>query len=398
MLSLDQLTKPRTSLATAVSAQSCASLFENKFGYAPKGVWSAPGRVNLIGEHTDYNQGFVLPFAINRRTYAAIALRDDLKARIFSGFSGELIEFELPEISRDSVSGWASYPLGVAWALGQAGGKLRGFDLALESDVPVGSGLSSSAAIECSVAVGLNELWGAGLDKSQLAKVGQRAENEIAGAPTGIMDQTASLFGERDHVVFLDCCSLQATPIPLGLDHNQLSIVVVDSKVSHRLVDGGYATRRAACEEGAAAMGVESLRDLSVEDLTRAEKLLDPVVLKRVRHVVTENLRVEETVKLLKSSGPKSIGDLMYASHSSMRDDFEISIEELDLVVETAKRFGAVGARMTGGGFGGAAIALMESSMVERFSSSIREEFAKKGFAAPDIFTVEPSAGAQRDI
>ena len=371
--------------------------FAKRFGSKPEGVWSAPGRVNLIGEHTDYNEGFVLPFAIDRRTYAAVSSRSDGIARVASSFSDEVVEIAVAEISKSTVSGWSAYPLGVTWALIEAGAKPSGFDLYVDSDVPVGAGLSSSAAIECSVSMALNELWGANLDRSALAKIGQKAENEIVGAPTGIMDQTASLFGVLDQVVFLDCRTLVAENIPLGLKQNSLEIVVMDTKVSHRLVDGGYAARRAACDQGASQMGVSSLRDLGISDLDKAKKILDPLVYKRVRHVVTENARVLETVEHLKSSGPKSIGHLLYASHESMRDDFEISIDELDLAVETAMGIGAIGARMTGGGFGGAAIALIDSSKVADLKASVTEAFKARGFAKPELFSVLADAGARRE-
>ena len=371
--------------------------FIKHFGTQPIGVWSAPGRVNLIGEHTDYNEGFVLPFAIDRRTYAAMSSRTDGIARVASGFTYEVVEIPVDQISKESVSGWSGYPLGVAWALMQAGAKPSGFDLYVESDVPVGAGLSSSAAIECSVAMGLNDLWDANLERSALAKIGQRAENEIVGAPTGIMDQTASLLGVADHVVFLDCRSLVAEAIQIGLQQNSLEIVVMDTKVSHRLVDGGYAARRAACEEGVKQMGVSSLRDLGVGDLAKAELLLDPLVYKRTKHVVSENARVLETVELLKSSGPKAIGELLYASHESMRDDFEISIEELDCAVETAMGIGAIGARMTGGGFGGAAIALIHSSKVAELETAVSMAFEARGFANPELFSVLADTGARRE-
>ena len=377
--------------------QSAAESFLARFGSTPDGVWSAPGRVNLIGEHTDYNEGFVLPFAINRRTFAALSLRDDGVARVASSFTDEVVEIEIAKISKQNVTGWSGYPLGVAWALVQAGAKPQGFDLFVDSNVPVGAGLSSSAAIECSVALGLNDLWTAGLDRSALAKIGQRAENEIVGAPTGIMDQTASLFGVLDHVVFLDCRSLDAEAIPLGLKQNGLEIVVIDTKVSHRLVDGGYAARRAACETGAKQLGVSSLRDLDVNDLKRAEQVLDPLVFKRVRHVVTENARVLETVALLKESGPLKIGSQLYASHESMRDDFEISIDELDCAVEVALNSGAVGARMTGGGFGGAAIALIETEKIAGLDSAVQAEFESRGFLKPELFSVIADDGARRE-
>jgi galactokinase len=377
--------------------QSAAESFLARFGSTPDGVWSAPGRVNLIGEHTDYNEGFVLPFAINRRTFAALSLRADGVARVASSFTDEVVEIEIAKISNQNVTGWSGYPLGVAWALAQAGAKPQGFDLVVDSNVPVGAGLSSSAAIECSVALGLNDLWTAGLDRSALAKIGQRAENEIVGAPTGIMDQTASLFGVLDHVVFLDCRSLEVEAIPLGLKQNGLEIVVMDTKVSHRLVDGGYAARRAACESGALALGASSLRNVDLHDLKQAEQLLDPLVFKRVRHVVTENARVLETVQLLKESGPLKIGNQLYASHESMRDDFEISIDELDCAVEVAMNSGAIGARMTGGGFGGAAIALIETEKIAGLESAVQAEFESRGYLKPELFSVIADDGARRE-
>jgi galactokinase len=380
------------------SAQSAAELFEKQFGYKPAGVWSAPGRVNLIGEHTDYNEGFVLPFAIDRRTYAAVGLRSDQLARIASSFAGEAIEFEISKISKGSVAGWSAYPLGVAWALMQAGATSKGFDLYVESNVPVGAGLSSSAAIECSVALALNDLWGAGLSKNVLAKVGQKAENEIVGAPTGIMDQTASLFGQADHAVFLDCRTLDAKATALALEENGLEIWVMDTRVAHRLTDGGYAARRASCEKASELLGVSSLRDVTVESLEASKHLLDDVVYKRAKHVVTENERVRQTVKLLAESGPRSIGQLMIDSHSSMRDDFQISITELDVAVETALSKGAIGSRMTGGGFGGAAIALIESQKAASLTKAVIEKFQKEGFEKPEIFKVIPDAGAKREI
>ena len=380
------------------TAKTAADRFKEQFGYAPSGVWSAPGRVNLIGEHTDYNEGFVLPFAIDRRTYAAVSKRSDQVARIASAFSGEVVEFEISEIQRDTVFDWSAYPLGVAWSLIQSGAKPQGFDLYVDSNVPVGAGLSSSAAIECSVALALNELWESGFSRSVLAKVGQRAENEIVGAPTGIMDQTASLFGQVDHAVFLDCRTLDAKATPLSLRENGLEIVVMDTRVAHRLTDGGYATRRQSCEEAAEIMGVTSLRDVTVESLEASRNLLEDVVYKRARHVVTENERVKKTVELLSSSGPKSIGQLMNESHASMRDDFQISITELDVAVETAISEGAVGARMTGGGFGGAAIALIEKARLASLTTAVLDKFRDQGFEKPEIFTVTADEGAKREI
>ncbi|QAV71486.1 galactokinase [Salinibacterium sp. UTAS2018] len=372
-------------------------------GHAPEGVWSAPGRVNLIGEHTDYNEGFVLPFAIDRRTRAAVGLRTDGVIRVTSTFDNAAVEFPLAglEAARTAgeIVGWSAYPLGVAWALGRHGADLSsvtGVDILIDSTVPVGAGLSSSAAIESSVALALNDLWNLGFTREKLAKVGQLAENEVVGAPTGIMDQSASLLGAADAAVFLDCRSLEAQVVPLGLAKAELSILVMDTRVSHSHATGGYSERRAACEAGAAAMGTSSLRDVSVGDLDRARELLDDVTFRRVRHVVTENQRVLDTVRVLGAEGPLAIGALLDASHISMRDDFEISTPELDLAVETARDNGAIGARMTGGGFGGAAIALVPHALVPTVEAAVVAAFDNAGYGEPATFTVTPSQGAER--
>ncbi|ERK72861.1 galactokinase [Leifsonia aquatica] len=374
--------------------------FAEVFGRQPDGVWSSPGRVNLIGEHTDYNEGFVLPFAINRRTVAALGLREDRTVRVGSTFADELVEIDLDAIGPEALSGWSAYPLGVAWALGEFGADLAavpGFDVLIDSNVPVGAGLSSSAAIEGAVALALNDVWRLGLDRQTLARVGQRAENVAVGAPTGIMDQSASLLGEPDSAVFLDCRTLHSEIVPLGLAEAGLEIVVIDTGVEHAHATGGYAERRASCEAGAAALGVESLRDVSVADLDRARELLDDVTFRRVRHVVTEDQRVLDTVRTLREQGPTAIGELLDASHASMRDDFEISVPELDLAVETAQSSGAIGARMTGGGFGGSAIALVPSDAVSRVLVALDGAFAEHGFGQPNLFTVVPSEGTRRE-
>ncbi len=297
---------------------------------APAGVWSAPGRVNLIGEHTDYNEGFVLPFAIPHRTVAAVGLRDDARIRVASTFTDEQIEVGLDELDRlfptatgsePAVPEWAAYPLGVAWALQQATAAagsataVVGVDIAIASDVPVGAGLSSSAAIEGATASALNDLWNTGLDRAALARIGRRAENEAVGAPTGIMDQMASMLGEPDAAIFLDCRSLEANLVPVGVAQAGLAILVMDTRVQHAHSTGGYRDRRAACERGAAIMGVPSLRDVSVADLDRAATLMDDVTFRRVRHIVTENQRVLDTVRMLREHGARAIGDLLVASH-----------------------------------------------------------------------------------
>jgi len=368
--------------------------FENTFGYKSTGVWSAPGRANLIGEHTDYNNGFVFPFGIDRRTYVALSSRDDNKCRVASGISDQVFEWELSENKPVGLD-WALYPLGVAWTMRE--NAKGGFDAFFVSDVPVGAGLSSSAAIECSIGTALNEIWDACYSKQPIALLGQKAENEVVGAPTGIMDQTASMLAQTDAAVLIDCKTLDTELVPLGLSNKGLVVAVMDTRVSHRHSDGGYRSRREACEKGAATMGVESLRDVSTADLDRAKQMLDDVTFRRCRHVITENERVLEAVKALKASDMPRLGELLLESHASMRDDFEISIEELDTAVEVAMRVGAIGSRMTGGGFGGAAIALIESSKLAELSTQCKKTFAEKGFAEPNVFAVNPSQGARRD-
>ena len=374
--------------------------FADIFGYEPSGLWSAPGRVNLIGEHTDYNEGFVLPFAINRRTVLALGLRDDARIRIGSEFADEVVEIAIAELSPEQLGGWSAYPLGVAWALGQHGADLAavpGVDIYLDSSVPVGAGLSSSAAIESAVAVALNDVWQLGFDRQTLAKVGQLAENKAVGAPTGIMDQSAVLLGRQDAAVFLDCRSLESETVPLGFAEAGLQLLIIDTGVTHSHATGGYADRRRSCEAGAKAMGVAALRDLSVDDLERAREILDDETFRRVRHVVTEDQRVLDTVRILREQGPTAIGELLDASHASMRDDFEISVPELDLAVETAQANGAIGARMTGGGFGGSAIALASSGDISRIQVAIDGAFAEHGFQQPTMFVVTASDGAARE-
>ena len=374
--------------------------FTAVFGTAPDGLWSAPGRVNLIGEHTDYNEGFVLPFAIDRRTVVALGARDDRRVRVASTFADELAEIDLDALSPEALNGWSAYPLGVAWAFSEFGADLAavpGVDLFIDSDVPVGAGLSSSAAIESAVALALNDVWRLGLDRRTLARVGQRAENVAVGAPTGIMDQSASLLGEADHAVFLDCRTLESELVPLGLAEAGLAILVIDTGVKHSHATGGYGERRAACERGAAALGYSSLRDATVDDLPRAQQLLDDVTFRRIRHVITENQRVLDTVAVLKAQGASAIGELLDASHRSMRDDFEISVPELDLAVETAVGAGAIGARMTGGGFGGAAIALVRLDDLSRVQVAVDNAFGEHAFGQPDTFVVTASDGAARN-
>lgn len=387
------------------AATAARALFAERFGREPAGTWSAPGRANLIGEHTDYNDGFVLPFAIEHRTHVALGRRADGVIRVASTFDDAVVEVPIAELDalfparRDEVVEWARYPLGVAWALRRAtgAGAPQGVDLAFASDVPVGAGLSSSAAIEGATAVALAEAWELEADRVALARAGRTAENDAVGAPTGIMDQMASMLGRPDAAIFLDCRSLDVEVVDLGFAAAGLDLVVIDTGVTHSHATGGYGERRAACERGAALLGVPALRDVSPADLPRARELMDDVTFRRVRHVVTENQRVLDTVRTLREDGPTAIGDLLVASHASMRDDFEISVPELDAAVEASLAAGAIGARMTGGGFGGAAIALVARERVEQVTDAVTGAFAASGFSAPTIFTVTPSAGAARD-
>ena len=380
--------------------EPAAALFAERFGGDPDGLWRAPGRVNLIGEHTDYNDGFVLPFAIDRAAHVAVALRDDRRVRIASTFEGgDTIETTLDDIAGRRFSGWSAYPFGVVWAFGEAGTDLaavRGFDLAVDSDVPVGAGLSSSAAIEMATAVALNDLWEVGADRAALARIGRRAENVAVGAPTGIMDQAASVFGETDAAVFLDCRTIEVEQVPLGFAAAGLALLVVDTKVEHAHATGGYRDRRDACERAAKELGVPALRDVALADLPDAERRLDPITFRRVRHIVTEDARVLRSVAALKAHDTARYGALMYESHASMRDDFEISVPELDTVVEVARSRGAIGARMTGGGFGGSAIALLPADEADALAEAVVAAYAERGYREPASFRVVPAAGAGR--
>ena len=374
--------------------------FTATFGRAPTVLASAPGRVNLIGEHTDYNGGLVLPFAIERRTWCALAPRSDGILRATTTLNDAITECGVDGLDPASLSGWSAYVFGVVWALREHGVDIAshgGLDIALASDVPLGAGLSSSAALECAVAVAIDEAWELGLGREVLAQVCQRAENGAVGAPTGIMDQTASLLGRAGHGVLLDCRDNHSEIVPLCFAENGLDVMVVDTRVTHEHVTGGYAERRASCDRGAAALGVASLRELSPADLGRAEAALDDETFRRVRHVITENDRVLAAASALAAAGPRAIGPLLLGSHASMRDDFEISVPELDRAVEVAMESGAIGARMTGGGFGGSAIALVPTESLQRAKAAILAAFDASGFREPHVFTVVPSDGARRE-
>jgi galactokinase len=371
-----------------------AGLFAQRYDGQVRGVWRAPGRVNLIGEHTDYNDGFVLPFAIGAGVTAAAARRDDgLLAVASRQADGEDVTVALDELRPGSVPGWAAYPAGVAWALRTAGYPIGGVSLAFDSDLALGAGLSSSAALECSVALALTELHGLSVPRPQLAAIARRAENEFVGAPTGIMDHSATLLCQTGHALLLDCRSGIGTAVPLDPVALGLALVIIDTRARHALTDGGYASRRQACEDAAQALGVRSLRDITdTSELTG----LDPLLLRRARHVVTENSRVLATAALLRSGQLARTGPLLTASHASLRDDFEVSWPEADAAVDTAIAAGACGARMTGGGFGGSVIALVRGQHEDQVKAAVTERFARQGWPEPGFADAIPSAGARR--
>ncbi|MFF9604820.1 galactokinase [Streptomyces sp. NPDC014684] len=382
-----------------MGAEQVTGRFTELYGAAPEGVWAAPGRVNLIGEHTDYNDGFVMPFALPHQTTAAVSRRTDGVLRLHSAdIGGEAVELALDALAPQSDKEWTAYPAGVVWALREAGHPVTGADVHLASTVPTGAGLSSSAALEVVVALALNDLYGLGLQRWQLARLCQRAENVYVGAPTGIMDQTASACCEPGHALFLDTRDLSQRQIPFDLAAEGLRLLVVDTQVKHAHSGGEYGKRRAGCEKGAALLGVDALRDIPYADLDAALARLgdEEEVVRLVRHVVTEDERVERTVALLHSGETRAIGPVLTEGHASLRDDFRISCPELDLVVDTALAAGALGARMTGGGFGGSAIVLAEAADVDTVTKAVREAFAAAGFAAPRVFEAVPSPGARR--
>ncbi|OYP17146.1 galactokinase [Streptomyces sp. FBKL.4005] len=382
-----------------MGAQQVADRFAELYGAAPEGVWAAPGRVNLIGEHTDYNDGFVMPFALPHQAVAAVSRRTDGVLRLHSDdIGGGVVQLGLADLAPGTDREWTAYPAGVVWALREAGHEITGADVHLSSTVPTGAGLSSSAALEVVIALALSDLYGLGLPLWKLARLCQRAENVYVGAPTGIMDQTASACCEQGHALFLDTRDLSQRQIPFDLAAEGLRLLVVDTQVKHAHSGGEYGKRRAGCEKGAALLGVDALRDIPYDGLDAALARLgdEEEVVRLVRHVVTEDQRVERTVALLHAGETRAIGPVLTEGHASLRDDFRISCPELDLVVDTALAHGALGARMTGGGFGGSAVVLAEATDVDTLTKAVQEAFAAAAFTAPRVFEAVPAAGARR--
>jgi galactokinase len=373
--------------------------FTATYDLKPAGVWSAPGRVNLIGEHTDYNDGFVLPFAIEARTYVAARVRTDgvLRMRSIQKHSGD-VSIGVDSVEPGKPDGWAAYVAGVVWAARNEGHAVQGLDLLVDGRVPLGSGLSSSHALECAVALAMNDLFELGLDANSLGRLSYTSENDFVGAPTGMMDQLASLRCTAGHALFLDNRTLDAEQVPLDPPADGLRLLVVDTRVHHGNADGAYGNRREACRRAAGLLGVDALRDIDVAGLDAAlDQLGDDELCRRTRHVVLENARVVDTVSALRDADWAKVGALMVASHVSLRDDYEVSCDELDVVVEAATTAGAIGARMTGGGFGGSAIALVPARAVAAVRDEVRSAFRSRGWSDPTAFEVHPSAGAHRD-
>jgi galactokinase len=377
--------------------------FSDAFGSEPSGVWSAPGRVNLIGEHTDYHAGLCLPIALPHRTYAAVRLRSDRRLRLRSLQSTDSYDLELDDIRAGNPPGWGGYAAGVIWALQQAGHRVQGLDVVVDGHVPVGAGLSSSAALECAIAAAASDLIGLDLlvdddARSSLAGICVNAENTIAQAPTGGMDQSASLRCEEAHALLLDCRDNSVQHVPFDPPAHGLTLLVMNTRAAHSLVDGQYQARRADCTEAARQLGVRSLREVPVHGLEETlERLSDKGIRARARHVVTEIDRVRTAVSLLRAGRMPEVGPVFSASHASMRDDFEISCAELDAAVEVAMAHGALGARMTGGGFGGSAIALVPHDGTAAVTAAVIQDFADRGFGVPDCFAVTAGGPARRE-
>ncbi|WP_296499531.1 galactokinase [uncultured Actinomyces sp.] len=411
-------------LSPQEGAEAATTLFREVFEAEPDGVWYAPGRVNIIGEHTDYNGGLALPIALPHRAHLALRRRNDRIVRLVSPQTREKVDvMDLDTIGPKGTPGevehWAAYIAGVAWSLERDGFEnLPGFDAALVSCVPLGGGLSSSAALECSAAVAIDEVAGLGLagtpeepndaGRARLVTNCVRTENEMAGAPTGGMDQSASLRCREGHALELDCRDGSVAHVPFDLTAEGLALLVIDTKAKHSLDDGQYGARRAACERAARILGVELLADVAIGDLPGALERLscaddDAIELvKRTRHVVTEIDRTRQLVALLQDGRPlrgeklAETGRLMDASHESLRVDYECTCPELDVAVEAARTAGAHGARMTGGGFGGSAIALVDADAVHEVATAVAGAYEREGFNPPAFLDAVPAAPAGR--
>lgn len=379
-----------------VSQAQISAWFGDCYGSEPECSWRAPGRANLLGEHTDYNDGLVLPFALALGTVVAAARRDDDLLVLHSRQApAGCVRVRPAELEPGAVTGWAAYPAGVAWALREAGYPLDGTSLAIDSDLPQGAGLASSAALECAVAMALTSVHGLAIPRQELVGLTRRAENDFVKMPCGIMDQSASLLCEAGCALLLDCRTGIGTPVPLGLASSGARLMIIDTRARHTLADGQYAARRRECMAAASSLGVASLRD--VTDASRlAGQLGDPLLLRRARHVVTDNRRVEDCVLLLRAGDVAGVGTLLWESHRSLRDDFEVSWPEADAAVDAAAGAGALGARMMGGGFGGSVIALVPEDRAAPVRAAVDAAFASRGWRSPAFLAAVPADGARR--
>jgi galactokinase len=366
--------------------------FRSRTGWAATGVWTAPGRANLIGEHLDYNGGLVLPFAIGLRTAVAVRERDDDRIRCWSLQDDDATDVAVDEIG--TTTGWSSYVVGTIWSMREAGATSHGFDIVVDGEVPLGAGLSSSAALECAIALAVNDLCEAGFELFELAQAGQRAEHDVVGAPVGIMDQMAALLGREGQGVLLDCATLESRLIGLPLAESGTTLLVIDSGVRHDLAAGSYADRRRSCERAAALLDVEQLAHVAPE---RLDEIHDEVIRRRARHVVTEQRRVHSVVDALDRLDMTSVGAALAESHASLRDDFEVSTPELDGAVDAALGAGALGARLIGGGFGGCVLALTPESNWDAVRTAVRRRAIERGWPEPQSYNGLPRDGARRE-
>lgn len=380
--------------------------FESRFGSPPRWIVRAPGRVNLIGEHTDYNEGFVMPLAIERAVWIALSPREDHRVLAESlDFGGE-VEFDIHDVvnaqpnsghllqpSAQSGPDWQAYVAGVAWSLGQSGWPLTGWQGVVQGDVPIGAGLSSSAAVEVAVACAFAAVGGWEIKVAPLALACQRAENQWVGVGCGIMDQLVSLAGKKNHAVLIDCRSLEWRPVPLP---PEVVLVIMDTATRRGLADSEYNSRRSQCEEAARLLSVRALRDLSWDSWPCCEPMLPEPLRRRARHVVSENHRTLQAVEAMEQKALDRLGRLLVESHRSLREDFEVSSPALDAMVEIAlAQPGCLGARMTGAGFAGCAIALVDKNAVDSFVPAVTGEYQSRMGLEPKLYVSQPADGAQ---
>jgi galactokinase len=374
-----------------------AAQFQKAFGRPARWIAAAPGRVNVIGEHTDYNDGFVLPMAIERYTVIAADQNTAKEVTLHSNTTGETANFSVRGTVERGDPSWSNYVRGVVAGFQRHGKKVSGFNAVIGSTVPFGGGLSSSAALEVATATLLEQISKKRLDPIEKALLCQKAEHEFAGVPCGIMDQFTSVLAEKDHALLLDCRSRTTTSV--AMSDPGVTVLIINTNVRHKLADGAYATRRSQCESAAKTLKVPALRDATMKDLTAAKPKMEPVVFRRARHVITENERTQEAARAMQAGQWDKAGELMYASHVSLRDDYEVSCAELDAVVEFAQQIGKdggmIGCRMTGGGFGGCAVSLVKTEAVPRIIRAIGDAYEKRTGNQATIFSSRPAGGAR---